>query len=137
MENNPLVSICITFFNAEKFIKRALDSSLGQTYKNIEVVLLDDDSSDKSREIAMDYAARDPRVKYFRNKERTGTLNSLIKTVDLAKGDFVFWPGVDDWLSRDFAEKGVRHFLENPDIAGVAPNLITLEARGDRFEYLN
>jgi glycosyltransferase involved in cell wall biosynthesis len=137
MEKGPLVSICITFYNAEKFIERILGSSLNQTYKNIEIVALDDMSSDKTQEIIKKYTESDSRIKYSRNTERIGTLRSLVKTVELSRGEFIYWPGVDDWLSRDFVERGVRHFKEHPEIAAVAPNIISLEGKNGKFSYLN
>ena len=110
--NDPLVSICVTFFNAGGLIRRILDSSLNQTYRNIEVVIVDDVSTDDSEKIISEYVARDKRVRYFRNTERIFIIKSLLKILELARGKFVIWPGADDWLSRDFIANGVRDFLK-------------------------
>jgi glycosyltransferase involved in cell wall biosynthesis len=62
---SPLVSILICSFNAEKTIRWTLESVLAQTYQNIEVLVLDNDSKDKTWKILEDYQAKDPRVKLF------------------------------------------------------------------------
>lgn len=134
----PLVSICVTFFNAGKLICRILDSSLNQTYRNIEVVIVDDVSTDDGEKIISEYVARDKRVRYFRNTERIFIIKSLIKILELARGKFVIWPGADDWLSRDFIANGVRNFLKYPDAAGIVPKLISLRGVDhDKFEFFN
>ena len=136
MQNKePLVSICTTFFNPGRYIHRFLDSSLNQTYKNIEVVLVDNASTDDSEKIIKEYAARDSRVKYFRNPEGLGITDSLMRTFKLAQGDFVIWPGADDWLARDYITNGVESFLRHPDAAGIVPWVIGLhEIEGVGFE---
>jgi glycosyltransferase involved in cell wall biosynthesis len=138
MSENPLVSICITFFGAEKYIRRVLYSCLNQTYRNIEVVIVDDVSIDGSEEIIKEYAKRDPRIKYFRNTERERFMLGLAKAFKLAKGDFVMFIGADDWLSRDYIENGVRSFKEHPDAAGIVPRMIGLfEVDSNKFKFRN
>jgi len=131
MNKNPLVSICTTFFNAERYIHRLLDSCLNQTYKNVEIVIVDDASTDKSERVIREYAVRDSRVKYFSNDKKVGVSESFLKMAQLAKGDFAMVLGADDWLAKDYIENGVCTFLKHPDIAGVVPDLTTLFERGD------
>ena len=124
--SNPLVSICTTFFNAERYIFRILESGINQTYQNIEIVIVDDASTDDGEKVIREYAARDPRVKYFRNKERTNIAECFLKMSHLANGNFAMILGADDWLKKDYVENGIRTFLKNPDIAGVIPDSISL-----------
>ena len=63
IEMQQLVSIIIPIYNVEKYLKNCLDSVVGQTYKNLEIILVDDGSLDKSPEICEDYAAKDSRIK--------------------------------------------------------------------------
>jgi len=128
---NPLVSICATFFNSGRYIHRALDSCLNQTYKNIEVVIVDDASTDNSEKVLREYAGRDSRIKYFRNDKRIGLAESELQMFKLAKGDFSMMLGADDWLARHYIENGVATFLKHPDAAGVVPDLTTLFEYGD------
>ena len=132
----PLVSICVTCFNSGEYIHRIIDSSLNQTYENIEVVVVDDISTDDTEKIMKEYASRDNRVKYFRNIERLFIIKSLLRMLELAKGKFVVWPGADDWLSRDFIEKGVGNFSAHPEAAAVVPKIVSLnEVDRDKFEF--
>ena len=127
----PLVSICTTFFNAGRYIHRTLDSCLNQTYKNIEVVVVDDASTDDSEKIVKEYTTCDSRVKYFRNDKRIGLAESEIKMFRLAKGEFSMMLGADDWIASDYIKNGVNSFLKHPNAAGIVPDLITLFEYGD------
>ncbi len=134
----PLVSICTPFFNSGKYIHRFLDSCLGQTYENIEIIVVDNASTDNGGEIVKKYALRDSRLKYFRNDKSMGITECLEKMFELAHGRFVVWPGADDWLARDFIENGVRSFSEHPEAAGIVPKVVTLaETNPDKFEFKN
>ncbi|MDO8557235.1 MAG: glycosyltransferase family A protein [Candidatus Jorgensenbacteria bacterium] len=135
-DKNPLVSICATFFNAERYIYRFLESCLNQTYKNIEIVILDDASTDNSEKIIREYAGRDSRIKYYKNETNIRLAESLLKLFKLAKGDFSTMIGADDWLARDYVENGVRSFLKHPESAGVIPKVVSLfETRHNVFQY--
>lgn len=124
-----MVSICTTFFNAGRYIHRLLGSCLNQTYRNIEIVIVDDASTDDSKKIIRKYMARDARIKYFKNDKRIALAESLLKVFNMAKGDFAMMLGADDWLSKNYIENGLHSFSEHPGIAGVVPDLTTL------FEY--
>ncbi len=94
-ENNPLVSVGILCFNSENTILKAIESALNQTYKNTEVIVLDDFSSDNSfnkisKSIYID------KIKLFKNKENFGTGYSRNKIFKLAKGDFICFMDDDD-----------------------------------------
>ncbi len=138
MNKNPLVSICTTFFNAERYIHRVIDSCLNQTYKNIEIVIVDDASTDGSENVIREYMARDPRVKYFKNDKRIGVSESFLKMSMLAKGDFSMVIGADDWLARNYIENGMRSFLAHPDTAGIIPKSMSLyEVSNDKFKFIS
>ncbi|MEK7465644.1 MAG: glycosyltransferase family 2 protein [Patescibacteria group bacterium] len=133
----PLVSICATFLNSEKYIHRFLESSLNQTYKNIEVVLVDDASTDDSQRIIAEYALHDKRIRYFRNPEKLGIIPGLKRAYELAEGEFVIWLGTDDWLTRNSIERGVRSFLRYPDSSAVMPRVISLrEIDKEKFDFI-
>ncbi len=135
---DPIVSICTTFFNAEKFINRLLESCLNQTYKNVELVIVDDASTDGSEEIIRKYMMRDSRITYFRNSERIGVSESFLKMSMLAKGDFAMVLGADDWLSKDYIKNGVRTFLAHPDAAGIVPKSTNLRGVSDgKFKFIS
>jgi len=135
---NPLISICVTFFNSGRYIHRALESCLNQAYKNIEVVVVDDASTDNSEAVLREYAARDSRVSYYRNNKRIGLAESELQMFKFAKGEFSMMMGADDWLARDYIKNGVRSLLEHPDAAGVIPKMTSLlEVSNNKFKFLN
>jgi glycosyltransferase involved in cell wall biosynthesis len=137
MTDKPLVSICTTYYNAERYLHRVFDSCLAQTYGNIELIVVDDASTDGSEEIVRGYMARDSRVKYFRNDTRVRVTESWVRMFRYSKGDLVMMIGADDWLARDYIEHGVRTFLAYPDCAGVIPQLVSLrETVTDAFTLL-
>lgn len=124
--SNPLVSICIPVFNGASLIFRALESCINQTYKNIEVIVVDNASSDRTKEIVLKYAQKDPRIKYFRNETNIGPVLNLHKSFQLASGDFIQFLCHDDWLSRNYIEEGVRNFQLYSETAAVFSQIIAL-----------
>lgn len=133
---NPLVSICITFKNAEKYLHRVFESCFAQTYNNIEIVLVDDMSTDGSERIIKEYAWRDSRVRYFRNNKWCGVTQCLIQLFERAQGELVILLNTDDWMSRHYIETGVNDFLKYPDVAAVVPKIIALiEVGNDVFAF--
>ncbi|MBI2278856.1 MAG: glycosyltransferase family 2 protein [Candidatus Brennerbacteria bacterium] len=136
--NGPLVSICVTFSSAEEFIHRVFDSCLNQTYRNIEVVVVDNASTDGSERVVRKYAAQDPRIKYFRRAQMAGLSSRLLEMFQQAGGEFVMMIGADDWLARDYIKNGVQSFLDHPGVAGIVPRLINLsEIGGNQFKFLS
>jgi len=115
-----MVSICIPVYNGAKFIRRALDYSLDQTYKNVEVVIADDASTDETAVIVAEYARKDARVRYFLNKRNIGLGRNFLKSFELASGDFVQHLGCDDWLDKNYVERKVSLFDEYPDAAFIS-----------------
>jgi glycosyltransferase involved in cell wall biosynthesis len=132
----PALSVCIPVYNRPDLVRRALESCLAQTQKDIEIVVVDDASKDNTFEIIKSYAERDSRVKAFRNEKNLGMVPNWARTFELATGDYVQHLGSDDMLSPDFAERkleifkkypeaafvgcGIRTHLQNPD-GGIAP----------------
>ncbi|PJA94745.1 hypothetical protein CO130_02855, partial [Candidatus Jorgensenbacteria bacterium CG_4_9_14_3_um_filter_38_10] len=92
MDSNPLVSIIIPAYNAEKYIQRALESALAQTYKDIEIIVIDDGSTDKTAEIIKTY--QDPRIIYFfqKNQGQGPARNNGIKK---SQGEYITFLDAD------------------------------------------
>ena len=126
-KNDPLVSICIPAYNSSAYISRALQSCLSQTYQNIEIVVGDNASTDKTREVVLEYAKRDSRIKFFENESNIGSGNNYLKCAEYATGEYVQALASDDWLSRNYIEEGVQNFLANPKAGAIFANMITLE----------
>lgn len=108
----PKVSIIVPNFNHERFLRRRLDSIYGQTYKNIEVILLDDCSSDQSRFILDQYAKNHSEItrKLYGEKNSGSPFRQWAKGIGVATGDLVWIAESDDFCDEHFLEKLVRCF---------------------------
>ncbi len=100
----PKVSIIVPVYNVEKFLARCLDSIVGQSLRDIEIICVDDGSPDNSIDILNRYAQFDPRVKVIRqqNKKQGGARNTGL---DAATGDYIGFVDSDDWIDSDFYER--------------------------------
>lgn len=98
---NPFFSICIPVYNGEKFLVECIDSALNQTFKNFEIILLDDHSSDNSFAICQDYEKTYQSIRAIRNEKNFGLVNNLNKAINLAKGDWVKILLQDDLLHNE------------------------------------
>ena len=87
----PLVSLGLPVFNGENFLAETLDSVLAQSLPSYEVIICDNASSDGTEEISRSYAARDPRIRYFRNQGNLGAAPNFNLTFSHAKGRYFKW----------------------------------------------
>lgn len=132
----PLVSWLMPVYNAEKTLARAMDSMLNQTYKNIEVIVINDNSYDNTCAILDEYQKKDFRVKVFFNENRAGVAGALNYGLPLCKGKYIARMDADDASSVDRLEKQVR-FMENNlsiDILGTAVRRIDTQ-EGTQITY--
>ena len=112
-----LVSIGLPVYNGERWIATALQSLLGQTYDNLEIVVCDNASTDRTPAICREYAERDPRVRYFRNERNLGTRGpggNFCRVLSHATGQYFMWASADDWRDASVVELCVEAFRRNP-----------------------
>src|SRR4030042_4089054 len=101
LDSKPLVSIGMAVHNGERYIRQALDSLLAQDYDNFELIISDNASTDKTREICLAYAAKDKRVRYYRNQTNVGALRNFDRVFELSSGEYFMWACHDDyWKPR-------------------------------------
>ena len=96
---NPLVTIYITNRNYGVYLEKAILSALNQTYKNIEVIIIDDSSNDNSHEILKKFE-ENKKVKIINNNKKRGLIKSSLKAIKLSKGDFILRLDADDFLDH-------------------------------------
>ncbi len=99
-----MVSIIVPVYNVEKYLSRCVDSVLNQTYKNLEIILVDDGSKDGSPQICDGYKNKDSRIKVI-HKQNGGLSSARNAGLDVAKGDYVAFVDSDDWIETDFIER--------------------------------
>lgn len=104
---NPLVSIIVPVYNGEKSIERCLRSIQNQSYRKIEVLAVNDGSSDHSARIIRKYAQQDERFHYI-EKENSGVSDSRNLAISLAKGEYLQFVDCDDWLVKQATEEFVK-----------------------------
>jgi len=113
--NQPLVSILMPCYNVGQYVEEAVGSILEQTYRNIEIVAINDSSTDDTGEILRQLAAKDNRVKVYENEENFKLIRTLNKGVLLCNGDYVARMDADDIALPERIEKEVRFLEDNPD----------------------
>ena len=112
-----LVSVVIPSYNHEKYIKECVLSVLNQTYKNLEVFVMDDNSTDDSAKILK--RIKDSRLKVFCSKKNQGTVRTVNKLMNMCKGEYIAVIGSDDVWMEDKIEKQVNYLKSNKNIGAV------------------
>ncbi|UKN01563.1 glycosyltransferase [Paracrocinitomix mangrovi] len=123
----PLISVVLPFYNAEKYLKDSIQSILSQTYTHFELLLLNDGSTDKSVEIINQF--NDSRIKLHDRKENRRLIYTLNEGLNLCNGDFVARMDADDIADSTRFEKQVNFLLDNPDYVAVGSNYLLFGAK--------
>ena len=96
----PLVTVGLPVYNGERYLAEALEAALAQDLDDLEVVVCDNASEDSTREIALDYVARDRRVRYHRNERNLGLARNFNRVFELSRGKYFKWTAHDDCTLR-------------------------------------
>jgi glycosyltransferase involved in cell wall biosynthesis len=112
--NKPLVSIILPVFNSANFLESALDSLITQTYKNFEIIVINDGSTDRSKKIIL--SAGDSRIKYVEHTTNQGLVATLNEGFKLAKGKYIARMDPDDISVRSRIKKQVEYLEKNPEV---------------------
>jgi hypothetical protein len=139
MFENPKVSICIPSYNHARFLPTAIESALAQTYKNIEIILTDDGSTDDSLQIAEDYAARHPRlIKVFTHPSRGNRGISATVNNNFEKSTGEYWMGLasDDVLHPHKIAEQVAFMERDSEIGWIYGYARCIDERGQRLPEL-
>lgn len=116
-----MFSVIVPVYNVEKFLVKCLDSVVNQTYRNLEIILIDDGSPDNSPAICDEYAARDGRVRVIHQKN-AGQAAARNVGISIAKGDYITFVDSDDWIEPDTLEKAVGIIQRNEAVDIVLYN---------------
>lgn len=113
------LSVFMPCYNAEKYLGQAIESILSQTYSQFELVILDDGSTDNSRQIVEGYAKRDSRIKLFLNEENKGLVYTRNRGIALCESEYVALMDADDLAPSNRLQSELLFLENNPDIGAV------------------
>ena len=136
--STPKVSILVPIFNVEKYLRQCLDSIINQTLKDIEIICINDGSTDTSPEIIEEYAKSDPRFVVI-NKTNSGYGDSMNRGLEKASGEYIGIVESDDWVDVDMFENLYNIAIKN-DVEVVKSNFYFYSGLGDtnkKFQLVN
>ena len=114
----PKISIIVPVYNAEKYLRKCVDSILNQTFKDFELILVDDGSIDTSGKICDEYNLKDNRIKVI-HKENGGLSSARNAGLDIAQGEYIGFVDSDDWIELDVYEELYKICKENDTDVGI------------------
>jgi len=112
---SPIVSVVFPIYNSALHLRKSIESLLSQTYKNFEIIAINDGSTDTSRDILLSY--KDQRIKYFEHMQNQGLVATLNEGFALTKGKYIARMDPDDYCQKDRLEKQVKYLDGHPDIS--------------------
>ena len=129
-KHNPKVSVGLAVYNGERYLAEAIESILGQTAGDFELIISDNASTDRTAEICLAYAAQDSRIRYYRNPTNIGGARNENRTFHLAKGEYFRWAAHDDICAPELLEKSIKILDEHPDIVLCYPTIVEINESG-------
>lgn len=127
----PRLSIGLPVYNGENFLRCALDSILGQTFSDFELIIADNASTDATPEICCEYAARDRRIRYSRNPENLGATRNYNLVFELASAPYFKWAAHDDVLAPTFLEECVAVLDADPTVILCHSKAARIDEQGE------
>lgn len=128
--HDKLVSVIIPVYNVEKYVKDAVESIQNQSYKNLEIIIIDDGSTDHTYDIVNKLAKQDNRIKLYRNEKNLNIVKTLNFGLSVANGEYIARMDGDDISAVDRIEKKVKFLEENKDFDLVGCSVMAINDRG-------
>jgi glycosyltransferase involved in cell wall biosynthesis len=124
---SPKVSIVLPVYNEAAFLSSTLDSLLGQTFKDFEIIVSDNASTDDTSRICFERAEQDARVRYYRNETNVGSIRNFRLAIQKCRGEYFFFAAGHDRWAPDFIEACLRPLEQNPEVVLAYPTSRWLE----------
>ena len=131
----PILSIGLPTYNGAKWIKDAIESALEQSFRDFELIICDNTSTDETETICRDIAARDARVRYHRNSTNIGLYKNFDRTFELSSGKYFKWAADSDYCLDGFFEKCVAALEQREDVVLAYPQAYLLLQNMEGEEY--
>lgn len=132
---NPLVSICIPTYNGDKYLVECLESCINQSFKDYEIIICDDGSSDKTISIIEEYASKYPFIKCIKNDKNLGLVGNWNKCLNLSSGTWIKFVFQDDYITHDCLERFVNQITDSTQLIVCKRHFILPENASP--DYLN
>jgi glycosyltransferase involved in cell wall biosynthesis len=136
-DRSPRLSIGLPVYNGERYLEQSIESILGQTFTDFELIICDNASTDDTATICRRYVEVDPRVRYHRNPENIGGANNHNLTFELSRGELFRWASYDDVCAPELFEHCVEILDADPSIVLCHSAVASIDEAGDRIEVIS
>lgn len=127
----PIVSVIMPTWNQARFVGKSIESVLGQTLRELELIIVNDGSTDGTRDVVAEYAKRDSRIIYLENEKNSGIPYTFNRAVETARGKYIARVDSDDaWIGSDKLARQVTFLEEHPDHVGTGGGMIVVDPEG-------
>ena len=133
----PRVSIGLPVYNGARYLRECLDSLVAQTYRDIEIVICDNASTDDTESICREFALSDARIRYYRNDSNVGAGRNYNMTFELSQGEFFKWAAHDDLCAPRFVEACVERLDRDPAVILAFPKMVDIDGNGREIGVRN
>ncbi|SMD36486.1 Glycosyltransferase involved in cell wall bisynthesis [Reichenbachiella faecimaris] len=130
--NRPVLSVILPAYNAQHYIREAIDSILDQSFQNFELIVSDDGSSDQTRSIIESYD--DPRIVVSHNNKNIGKTETVNRLFGMVKGEFLTIHDADDFSNRERFKKQIDFLKSNPEYGVCGTGFKTITEKGEEFD---
>ncbi|MBR6099175.1 glycosyltransferase family 2 protein [bacterium] len=134
----PKISVIIPVYNVEKTMRQTLDSVINQTFKDIQIICVNDCSTDSSVQILEEYASKDSCIEIYHNEKNLGLGLTRNHGMEYAKGDYIHFLDADDWLEKDAYEILIAKTADSPDVINFLWNNVNSQngkIRKEKFKH--
>ncbi|QDU22957.1 glycosyltransferase family A protein [Urbifossiella limnaea] len=132
----PKLSVILPNYNHAPYLPRCIEAILDQSYTDLELIIIDDASTDDSRDVIAEYARHDPRVRFHVNEKNSGVIATLNRALGMARGEYVFGAASDDYVLPGYFEKAMALFAAHPE-AGITVGLVECVDDDGRLRFLS
>ena len=129
------ISVAVCTYNGEKYISKQIISILNQTLEADEIIICDDNSTDRTKEILTEFASKSSSIKLVFNNENLGFVKNFEKAISLCTGDFIFLSDQDDIWYNNKVERFVKTFNENQECSYIFSDANTIDENGNSLDY--
>lgn len=130
----PLVSVGMPVYNAERYLSLALDALLAQDFRDFELIVSDNASTDATERICREYAAGDAHVRYVRNEENIGAYPNFDRVFEFASGEYFMWAAHDDLWEPTFLGECVAALARHPEAVGCCTDVVLIDEEGKPYQ---